>query len=159
MLPILSGRIQTRIFLVVVIGGLWTLIVTPFVKLFIDGDPSLGDVYHVTYEILALTLVLGILWEFVYEGLQQFRWEKDWPTMFGWLTGISEGIVVYFMADYLGATSPEWRAYLRGAAENPLAFFIHFATTWIAIHLFANNLMKIIFIRWRFKGGRLIGGW
>ena len=29
MLPTLSGRIQTRIFLLVVVGGLWTLIITP----------------------------------------------------------------------------------------------------------------------------------
>jgi hypothetical protein len=158
-LPILSGRIQTRIFLVVVIGGLWTLVFTPVVRLLIDGDPTLSDTYKVTFEVLLLTLVLGILWEFVYEGLQQFRWEKDWPTMFGWLTGISEGLVVYWMADYLGASDPEWRVYLRAAAENPTAFVVLFATTWIVITLFATNLMKILFIRWRFKGGRLIGGW
>jgi uncharacterized membrane protein YphA (DoxX/SURF4 family) len=156
-LPTLNGRIQTRIFLIVVVGGIWTLIITPLVRLFVEGDPTLSQTYRVTFEILILTLVLGIIWEFIYEGLMQFRWEKDWPTMFGWLTGISEGIVVYYMADYLGATSPEWRAYL--SAVTPLPFFIHFASTWIVIQLFATNIMQIIFIRWRFKGGRLIGGW
>ena len=55
MIPTLSGRIQTRIFLLVVVGGIWTLIVTPFVKLFVDdgmgggGGPSLGQVYKVTF--------------------------------------------------------------------------------------------------------------
>jgi hypothetical protein len=157
-LPTLNGRIQTRIFLVGVVGSIWTLIITPVVALFVDGDPTLGDVYHVTFEILALVLILGIGWEFVYEFLMQFRWEKDWPTMFGYLTGINEGILVYVVADKLGSNpDTEWRAYLGAVTIVP--FLVHFVSTWIVINLFAGNFMKMIFIRWRFKGGRLIGGW
>jgi hypothetical protein len=40
MIPNLNGRIQTRIFAVVVIGGLWTLLVTPFLPGIPDGVPS-----------------------------------------------------------------------------------------------------------------------
>ena len=29
MLPTLNGRIQTRIFLLLVVGGIWTLLITP----------------------------------------------------------------------------------------------------------------------------------
>ena len=43
------------------------------------------------------------VWEFVYQLLMQFRWEKDWPTLFGYLTGINEGILVYVVADKLGS--------------------------------------------------------
>ena len=158
MLPTLNGRIQTRIFLVGVVGTIWTIIITPVVALFVDGDPTLGDVYHVTFEVLALVLVLGIGWEFVYQGLMQFRWEKDWPTMFGYLTGINEGILVYLVADSLGSDpTSEWRAYLGALTLAP--FLVHFVTTWLVINLFAGNYMKMIFIRWRFRGGRLIGGW
>jgi hypothetical protein len=66
---------------------------------------------------------------------------------------------VYLVAGALGEPTTGWKGYLWVANENPLAFFIDFATTWIFIQLFLNNIMKIIFIRWRFKGGRLIGGW
>jgi hypothetical protein len=166
-LPTLNGRIQTRIFLVVVVGGIWTAIITPVVRLFVDddamGSPSLGDVYTVTYTVLAIVLVLGIGWELVYQVLMQFRWEKDWPTFFGYLTGINEGIAAYLVAKALAvdptetAGAAEWRILLEGLTVAP--FLVDFISTWIVIQLFAGNYMKMIFLRWRFKGGRLIGGW
>ena len=88
MVPTLYGRIQTRIVLLIVVGGIWTLIITPFLP---TGEP-LGTSYQTTFLVLLTVLVLGVLWEFVYHGLQQFRWEKDWPTFFGLLTMINEGI-------------------------------------------------------------------
>ncbi len=162
MLPTLNGRIQTRIFLVGVVGSVWTLIITPVVRLFVDGDPTLGDTYTVTFTVLAIVLVLGIGWEFVYQLLMQFRWEKDWPTFFGYLTGINEGIVAYLVAQALAADPStvdpaRWRLLLNGLTVTP--FLVQFVTTWIVINLFAGNLMKMIFLRWRFKGGRLVGGW
>ena len=87
MVPTLYGRIQTRIVLLAVIGGLWTLIITPFLP---TGLP-LGASYRTTFAVLLTVLVLGVLWEFVYHGLQQFRWEKDWPTFFGLITMITGG--------------------------------------------------------------------
>jgi len=85
MLPTLNGRIQTRIFLLVVVGGIWTLLLTPL----------LGQPYSATYTVLIAVLVLGIGWELVYHFIQQFRWEKDWPTFFGLVTAINEGILLY----------------------------------------------------------------
>ena len=37
-------------------------------------------------------------WEFVYHFLQQFRWEKDWPSLFGLVTGVNEGALVWVLA-------------------------------------------------------------
>lgn len=163
MIPTLNGRIQTRIFLLVVVGGIWTLLITPVVALFVDdaamGGPALGDVYQVTYSVLLIVLLLGILWELVYHGLQQFRWEKDWPTLFGYITAVNEGIVAYAVAKSIGTfdTDAEWRALLEGLTVAP--FLVHFVTTWIVVNLFANNLMQVLFIRWRFRGGRILGDW
>ena len=163
MLPTLNGRLQTRVFAVLVLGGIWTLIITPVVKFYIDAteDASLplGDAYKATYTILFFVLVLGIVWEFIYEGLQQFRWEKDWPTFFGYLTAINEGIVVWIAIKAYGTfdTESTTKALLEFLPVIP--FLIHFVTTWLFIQLFLGNYMKMIFIRWRFKGGRLIGGW
>ena len=36
MVPTLYGRIQTRIVLLIVVGGIWTLIITPFLP---TGQP------------------------------------------------------------------------------------------------------------------------
>jgi hypothetical protein len=157
--PTLNGRIQTRIFLVFVVGGIWTLIWTPVVKLFVEGDPTTRDVYNVTIPVLIIVGVVGILWEFVYHFLQQFRWEKDWPTMFAYLTGINEGISTWIVAKQVGTydTTEKWRAALEAMTVTP--FLVAFVSTWIVINLFAGNFMKAIFLRWRYRGGRLVGGW
>lgn len=148
MTPTLLGRIQTRIFLVATVGVVWMLIISPIVLPLTPDGTELGDVYSLGYAALVAVAVVGIVWEFIYHGLQQFRWEKDWPTLFGLLTGINEGIVVYFV---LEAGLP-W-----DVGEVPgTAYVIMFATTWILIWLAANGPMRVVNLRWRFRGGRLL---
>ena len=36
------------------------------------------------------------------------------------------------------------------------AFLLHLLTTWILVWLVANGPMRVPFIHWRFRGGRLI---
>ena len=147
MTPTLNGRIQTRIFLLNVIGVPWAFILGPV----LPGRPegaSLWDVYEVTLTSLGIVLVVGIAWELLYHVLQQFRWEKDWPTLFGLLTGIPEGIVTFILLD-----NGIPRDY--GDISIPL-FVTYFATTWILVWLAANGPMRVPFLRWRFRGGRLI---
>lgn len=142
MVPTLYGRIQTRIVLLAVVGGIWTLIITPFLP---TGE-SLGRSYQMTFLILLTVLVLGVIWEFIYHGLQQFRWEKDWPTFFGLITMINEGIVVWLFIS--GGLIP-------GVDDVPLSvFLIQFITTWLVVWLVANGPVQIFFSRWRFRGGR-----
>jgi hypothetical protein len=139
--PTLLGRIETRIFALGLVGGLWTLLITPL----LPSDAPLGELYETTYTVLAIVIVVGIPWELLYHFLQQFRWEKDWPTMFGLLTGINEGIVAWFI---VGA--------VRDPGPDGASFVIHFATTWVLVWLFVNGPMRVPFIRWRFRGGRLV---
>ena len=147
MTPTLIGRIQTRIFLVAVVGGVWTLIVTPFLPRF-DGA-ELSDAYRATFSAIVLVGVAGIVWEFVYHGLQQYRWEKDWPSLFGLLTGINEGLVVLFLLN-AGIAGD------RVKQVHVTAFLIHFATTWILIWLAGQGPMRVVFLRWRYRGGRIV---
>lgn len=145
MLPTLGGRIQTRIFLLATVGVIVTAILTPF----LPGMGTTGQRYTITYLILLTVLVLGIVWEFIYHFLMQFRWEKDWPTMFGFLTFINEGIVVYLLvkAGLVPGVDP---------APPASAFWILFMVVWICVWAVANGPMRVPFIRWRFRGGRLI---
>jgi hypothetical protein len=144
-LPTLNGRIQTRIFLLLVVGGIWTLLLTPMLSL---GAP-LGTAYRATFVVLLTVLVLGIGWELVYHFLQQFRWEKDWPTLFGLVTAINEGIVV-------------WLLVRNGSVPGlpfpvpTVVFLLQFLSTWILVWLIANGPMRVPFVHWRFRGGRLI---
>lgn len=145
MLPTLNGRIQTRVFLLVIVGGIWTLLLTPVLGL----PGQLADAYQTTFIILATTIVLGIGWEFIYHFIQQFRWEKDWPTGFGLVTVINEGLLVWFLL---------YRELVPGIeGQVPTGpFVILFLTTWILVWLVANGPMRVPFIHWRFRGGRVI---
>ena len=79
MTPTLSGRIQSRAFIVGVFGSLWTLIIGPLlVGIMADSDAGIGDVYRLAFGALVLVVVVGALWELGYHALQQLRWEKDW---------------------------------------------------------------------------------
>lgn len=145
MTPTLGGRLQTRIFLIAIIGSIWTLIIGPVLP-GVRHIP-LGDVYSSAFQVLAVVLVAGLGWELIYHGLQQFRWEKDWPTLFGLLTGVNEGVLAWYLVVPLGLVIP---------AVPTSTFVVHFATTWLVTWLWANGPMRVLFIRWRFTGGRIV---
>lgn len=144
MLPTLNGRIQTRVFMLVVFGGLITLVITPF----LPGDPDHGT----TYPILLAVLVLGVLWELVYHGIQQFRWEKDWPTIFGLVTALNEGAMVWLLLELELVPGIDYPP--DGVPFG--AFFVMFTIIWLVIWVWTNGPMRIFLIRWRFFGGRIV---
>jgi hypothetical protein len=142
-IPTLNGRIQTRVALLATVGLLWTLILTPV----LPTGASVGASYGTTLSVLLIVTVLGVLWELVYHGLMQFRWEKDWPTLFGLLTAIPEGLLVWFLV----AGGATWIDSMAGGA-----FVLLFTTTWLLVWAVANGPMRVPFIHWRHRGGRLI---
>jgi hypothetical protein len=134
------GRIETRLFVVFTVGLLWTLIITPFLPL---GDTAR---FTVTLRTLGWVGLLGVVvWEPIYHLLQQFRWEKDWPAMFLLLQAVNEGVLVRLVLD---------RTTSGSVGLGP--FVLHFATTWLAIYLFLQGPMRVPFLRWRFRGGRIL---
>jgi len=143
-LPTLGGRIQTRIVLLAVVGGIVTLIITPVLPM----SAPLSAAYQDTFVILAAVAVLGIVWEFLYHLLMQWRWEKDWPTLFGLVTAIPEGALVWVLL-HQGLIPG-----IKGTVPTG-AFVIDFLLVWVAVWLVANGPMRVPFIRWRFRGGRL----
>jgi len=145
-LPTLNGRIQTRIAMLVVVGGLWTLLLTPLLP--IPG--RLGEVYVVTFTILAATLVLGVAWEFLYHLIMQFRWEKDWPTGLGLITVLNEGALVWLLLQLDAVPG------IDGPAVPFGPFVALFLSTWLVVWLLAIGPMRVPFIHWRFRGGRLV---
>lgn len=150
MTPTFMGRIQTRLFLLATVGVLWTLIVTPILpRASAPGESQMGELYSATFEALFWTALIGcVIWEPIYHLLQQFRWEKDWPIIFGLLTGINEGIVVFMVLNE--------RMMEASGTVTTATFVTHFTTTWILVWLVANGPMRVIFLRWRFRGGRLL---
>ncbi|MER5644095.1 hypothetical protein [Streptosporangium sp. NPDC002524] len=144
MVPTLLGRIQTRLFMLATVGVVITLLIVPL----LPGSGSLSGRYVNGLLVIAAVAVLGVVWELIYHFLMQFRWEKDWPTLFGLLTLVPEGLVLYFL--------------LRSGAVDfidpvpPAAFWTHFTVVWVSIWLVTNGPMRVPFIRWRFRGGRVL---
>lgn len=147
MTPTLNGRIQTKFFLLFVIGTIWTLILTPFI-----GGMGHGylDTFWNAFQVLIWVFVLGIPWELLWHGLQQFRWEKDWPIMFGLFQYIPEGLLVFFVVNpnYLGLTT--------GGGVPTRDFLLHFITTVLVTWTWVIGPQRVFFIRWRYQGGRLV---
>jgi hypothetical protein len=148
MVPTLVGRIQTRIFLLVVIGVPWTLLVSPVLPRLPGG--SVGGVYASTFFVLATVAVVGsVFWEPLYHAVMQFRWEKDWPTLFGLIEGIPEGLLAYAIFRAVGP-KPDPPAAGGGT------FLAHFTSLWLLVWLAANGPLRVVFLRWRFRGGRIV---
>ena len=145
MVPTLNGRIQTRIFLLAVVGGLITAIIAPV----LPGSAPLADKYRNAFLVLLSVAVLGVLWELLYHLLMQWRWEKDWPTLFGLLEGIPEGALIWALL--VAGAIPGIVGSVSGAD-----FLIQFILVWLGVWLAASGPMRVPFIRWRFRGGRLV---
>ncbi|MGJ6961797.1 hypothetical protein ACSDR0_07765 [Streptosporangium sp. G11] len=145
MVPTLWGRIQTRLFMLATVGVVITLLIVPLLP---GSSGPLSGRYVNGLLVIAAVAVLGVVWELIYHFLMQFRWEKDWPTLFGLLTLVPEGLVLYFL--------------LRSGAVDfidpvpPAAFWTHFTVVWVCIWLVTNGPMRVPFIRWRFRGGRVL---
>jgi hypothetical protein len=153
MTPTLLGRIQTRILLLLALGIPIVVVLTPFLLYDwpapLDRGDILGEAYQATFFTLFLVIFLGVVvWEPIYHLLQQFRWEKDWPTLFGLLTGINESILAWLIIQWWGPDV------IVGVPA--ISFFFLFWVIWIAVFLVANGPMRVLFIRWRFRGGRII---
>src|SRR5262245_11834406 len=145
MVPTLAGRIQTRLFLLAVVGGLVTAAITPVLPL----TGPLDERYRTTFVVLATVAVLGIAWECLYHLLMQWRWEKDWPTLAALLTLVPEGVLIWVLlrADLVPTLD---------GPDRPWAFWVHFVVVWVAVWSVAQGPMRVPFVRWRFRGGRLL---
>ncbi len=170
----LAGRIQTRIFLGLTVGAVWTAIITPFLP-----SPPMGSIgglgmvpmqmnrlmlpvpvpynplpieYRMTFETLGIMVLAGLVWECLYHFLQQFRWDKDWPPILTLLAGIPEGIVLWYLAHLIHIENGTMALNSTGM---PM-FAIDFVTVWVIMWLFVIGPIKIVSMRWRFEGGTII---
>ena len=145
MIPVFSGRVQTRFFLLLTVGLPWTLLIGWLLPL--PEGVSLPQAYGVLLLSLVVVGVVGIAWDAVYIALQQYRWEKDWPTLFALLSGIPECITTYLGLLLLGR--------IFGFTIDTAAFLILFSTMWVLMWLVAVGPIKLFLPRWRFNGGRI----
>lgn len=144
MTPTFVGRLQTRLLLIVLVGVPWTILVGPFLPRAPGGD--LGGIYATTFQALLIMAILGcLIWEPIYHLLQQFRWEKDWPILFGLGTVLNEAMLL-------------WPTLSPDPAATGSTFVAHVGSTWVVMWLVANGPIRVFLLRWRFRGGKIVEG-
>jgi hypothetical protein len=145
MTPTLLGRLQTRVFLALIVGLPWTALVVPWLPL-PAGLPD-HTAYRIAAEALGLMTAAGLGWELVYHAWQQSRWDKDWPSLFMLLNVVNEAVPLWFLLHLLRV--------VHGTAALP--FYVSYvATTWVMIWLFAQGPIRVLHVRWRFEGGQVL---
>lgn len=139
MTPTLLGRWQTRLLLLATVGVLATL---PFAI-----ASATIQVALIFFSILGYVAVFGIGWDCLYNFLQTFRWDRDWPAAFQLAAGIWEGIFLSIVLKTIG---------LPGIDRSiPLGlFWLHYSLVWLAVFTASQTFMRVIFPRWRFRGGQ-----
>lgn len=138
MTPTLFGRWQTRLLLLATVGVLVSL---PFATGLIGGLP--GSVY---FLILVYVAIFGCCWDNLYNYLQKTRWDRDWPATYQLFAGIWEMIFVLCGVKIIGLPAV--------SKQLPLGLFLlHYSVVWLAVFIASQTLMRVIFPRWRFRGG------
>lgn len=139
MTPTLFGRWQTRLFLLTTVGILITL---PFSLGIVE--PDFGNGY---FLVLAYIALFGCGWDLVYNYLQRFRWDRDWPGVLQLLAGIWEAIFLVGCVNFVD---------LPGLPKLDLFWFIlHYSLVWLSVYIASQTLMRILFPLWRFRGGQI----
>ena len=144
MTPTLFGRWQTRIFLLATIGLLIT-----WAFAFSRGTPT-APLY---YWVLFYVGLFGLAWDVLYNYLQKFMWDHDWPGVFQLFTGIVEGILLAVLGS-LGILP-----FIESENFHVDTFLLHYGLVWLGVYLSAWVIMRLLFPRWRFRGGEWIGKW
>ncbi|MCL2937167.1 MAG: hypothetical protein MGU50_11655 [Trichodesmium sp. MAG_R02] len=134
MTPTLFGRWQTRLLLLATVGILITI---PF------SEP-------IYFSVLAYIAILGLFWDVVYDFLQKFRWDRDWPGVYQLLAAIWEAIFLLLIANTIDLPLLEVSDLETGN------FALHYSLVWLGRYIVSQTLMRIFFPRWRFRGGRFL---
>jgi hypothetical protein len=144
----LSGRLQTRLVLLSTVGVMWTL-VTSLPLSWMTAVP-LRLAYRVTLETAIAVILLGLVWECLYHGLQQLRWDKDWPSIVNLASVFVEAVPVWLVLHALDLVPGE-----LGFSSPILPLFAaHLGSTWLLAWLVMQGPLRVMAPRWRFEGGR-----
>ncbi|WP_088239634.1 hypothetical protein [Calothrix rhizosoleniae] len=145
MTPTLFGRWQTRLLLLATVGVLVTL---PFAMGLIGSGES-----PAYFCILGYIAIFGLGWDFVYDKIQKYRWDRDWPAAYQLFAGIWEMIFVWCgLKIFVFLPLPIPKELLIWGD-----FSLHYLTVWLVVFIASQSLMRILFVRWRFFGGEWLG--
>jgi hypothetical protein len=92
-----------------------------------------------------VVFALGLGWDVLYTYLQKQRWDHDWPPILQLAASILEGLFVCLILYGLD---------LLPALPSLGVFWLHYMSVWVTTFLASQSLMRLLFPRWRYRGGR-----
>ena len=146
MTPTLFGRWQTRIFLLATIGVIVSL---PFYYGYLGSHE--GSLVY--FWILLYVGIFGLCWDILYNYLQAYLWDHDWPGVIQFFVCIAEGIVLGICCKFIGLP------HIDIVQFDLFDFIFHYSLVSVITFLSSWVVMRLLFPRWRFKGGAWIGKW
>lgn len=146
MTPTIWGRLQTRVWIAVTVGVVWTTAIAAALPR--PAGVSAASAYRIAMEALGLMTLAGLGWELVYHLIQQVRWDKDWPSLFALITVINEAVPLWFLLHALQVIQGT-----TGLSSPALPFYASYvASTWLVIWLFMQGPIRVMHVRWRCNG-------
>lgn len=159
MTPTLFGRWHTRILLFVFLGLSITLIFA-LLQVWVR-NLSITQLPIEPFQVISLIFLVGLILDPLYIFLQSFRWDRDWPFAFQFVSMIFEFLIV------IGIIYLDFIPFLRGLYNfvyvAPSGFFnnstniwdvcFHFGMVFWPSFIALLGFVQIFAIRWRFKGG------
>ncbi|HUY86441.1 MAG TPA: hypothetical protein VMU77_04960, partial [Acidimicrobiales bacterium] len=109
--------------------------------------------YQMGFETLGIMAGLGLAWEFVYNWLQRFRWDDDWPPFFMLIQIVPEAVLLWYVSHLMGVFP---QGPLGFSSPEMLMYVLHVSTLWVVIWLFLLGPMRVLAPWWRFESGVLI---
>ena len=146
MTPTLLGRWQTRLFLLATIG---VLVSFPFYLGFWGGHQ--GSLIH--FLVLFYVGLFGLFWDILYDYLQKFLWDHDWPGILQLITGITEGIFLGLLLSFFGLPG------IDNYYFDLTVFIAQYTLVWVSVYICAWVIMRLLFTSWRHRGGEWLGKW
>lgn len=145
MTPTLIGRWQSRIFLLATIGILFTL---PFAL-----NNSSQQIEWIYFWVLFYIALFGLAWDILYNYLQKFLWDHDWPGILQFIAAIVEGVFLALAINLIGLP------YIPQDKFSLPIYIFQYSVVWIATYCASWVVMRLLFPRARFRGGAWMGNW
>jgi hypothetical protein len=149
MTPTLSGRWQTRLVLMWTVGLVVTLLL--MLVLILSGTLPANPLNLGFWKLIVLLFyvtLVGLVLDPLYIFIQGFHWDRDWPLAYQFLAGLAEGIIVLVLFA---------SGLLPGAPYGPSdgwIFALHYLLVWQITFWWLFGPMRVVFPRWRFRGGQ-----
>lgn len=141
MTPILAGRLQTRLLLMLAVG-------LPLGLCFGFGMGKLVG----ALTLLGLALAIGLLLDPLYTHYQQRRWDGDWPVLLMVAAGLLEGGMLWLLLQAIMRWRLPFFSSLLTITHSQ--FWIMYGTIWLLTLLANLSILPIFSPYRRFKGGR-----